>query len=276
MSAAATVAHEPGEAALSSVLAGFARLAIAVSGGVDSTTLAALAHRRPGLRAVMVHAVSPAVPEEATARLRTLAAAEGWDLRLVDAGELVDPRYRANPVDRCFFCKTDLYAAVARIWDGPIASGTNRDDLGDFRPGLRAAAEAGVRHPYVEAGMGKAAVRALARALGLGAVAELPASPCLASRLETGIAVTPERLGLVAAVERLLGERLGPGEQRCRVRADGIEIEIDGTRLAGLDASGRSALLAAVEGVLGAAGVHAPVRLAPYRRGSAFLAGRRG
>lgn len=259
------------EAALRALLAGFDRLAVAVSGGVDSTTLGALAHRLLGARAVLLHAVSPAVPEEATERLCRRAEQEGWALRLIDAGELADPRYRANPVDRCLYCKSSLYAAVRRLHPGPIASGTNRDDLGDFRPGLKAAAAAGVRHPYVEAGMGKAEVRALARSLGLDEFAELPASPCLASRLETGLAVTPERLRLVAAVERLLARRLGPGDLRCRLRADGVELQVESARLAALDARARAALLAEVAALLGGAG--GPVRLAPYRRGSAFVHG---
>ncbi|MCS6779702.1 MAG: hypothetical protein NZ555_08375 [Geminicoccaceae bacterium] len=256
---------------LRTFLASFDRLAIAVSGGVDSTTLGVLAHRVLGARALLVHAVSPAVPAAATERLQALAAGEGFALQLLDARELADPRYRANPIDRCYFCKTNLYAAIRANWDGPIASGTNRDDLGDFRPGLKAAAEAGVRHPYVEAGFDKAAVRALARRLGLGAIADLPASPCLASRLETGLAVSPERLALVAAVERLLENRFGPGDQRCRLRADRVELELPEARLATLEERARAELAAAVAGLLAEHGIGLPVRLAPYRRGSAFV-----
>lgn len=258
-------------ARLRAILLSFPRLAVATSGGVDSTTLAVLAHRVLGPRVLVVHAVSPAVPQEATARLRALAQREGFALREIDAGELADPRYRANPLDRCYFCKHNLYAAIARIFDGPIASGTNCDDLGDFRPGLRAAREAGVRHPYLEAGLDKAAVRALARSLGLGELAELPASPCLASRVETGIAVTPERLALIARIERLLSERFGPGDQRCRLRARGIELELPPERLLALDAPARAALLRAVEALLAQAGLAMPVTVAPYRRGSAFV-----
>jgi len=256
---------------LRTILAGFDRLAVAVSGGVDSTTLGVLAHRLLGPRALLVHAVSPAVPFAATARLRELAAREGMALRLLDAGEFADPRYRANPLDRCYFCKTNLYAAIRRVWTGPIASGTNRDDLGDFRPGLRAAAEAGVHHPYVEAGLDKSAVRRLARTLGLSELADLPASPCLASRLETGVPVTHERLALVVAVERLLEERFGPGDQRCRIRPDRIELELPEQRLASLEEGARADLLAAAGSILAEHGFDLPVRLAPYRRGSAFL-----
>ncbi len=267
---------DTGVARLEALLGTFDRLAIAASGGVDSTTLGVLAHRLLGRRALLVHAVSPAVPASATERLRALAASEGFALRLLDARELADPRYRANPLDRCYFCKLNLYDAVRRVWDGPIASGTNLDDLGDFRPGLRAAGEAGVRHPFVEAGLGKEAVRALARTLGLGPIADLPASPCLASRLETGIPVSPERLALVAEVERLLEERLGPGDQRCRIRADRIELELPERRLEALDPDSRAALLTAAAALVSAHGVELPLRLAPYRRGSAFLGRRAG
>lgn len=262
---------DPGIARLEAILGTFERLAVAVSGGVDSTSLGVLAHRLLGARALLVHAVSPAVPVAATERLRALAAREGFVLRLVDARELADPRYRANPLDRCYFCKLNLYDTIRRVWEGPIASGTNLDDLGDFRPGLRAAEEAAVRHPYVEAGLHKDAIRALARTLGLGPIADLPASPCLASRLETGIPVSPERLALVAEVERLLEARLGPGDQRCRIRADRIELELPERRLEALDHDARAALLAAVAAIVAEHGVELPLRLAPYRRGSAFL-----
>ncbi|MBM3523852.1 MAG: adenine nucleotide alpha hydrolase, partial [Alphaproteobacteria bacterium] len=233
-------------ASLEAVLDAIGPLAVAVSGGVDSTTLAVLAHRRLGSRARMMHAVSPAVPPEATARVRGLAVAEGWRLEVIDAGEFGDERYRANPADRCFYCKTNLYGAIAARTTATIASGTNRDDLDDWRPGLKAAAEHGVRHPYVEAGIDKAGVRVIARELGLGEIAELPASPCLSSRVETGIAIDPAELALVHAVETLVAERLRAKTVRCRVRRDGLVVELDTAAHDALSAGEREAIAAAV------------------------------
>ena len=203
-------------------------------------TLAALSHRVLGSdHALMVHAVSPAVPAEATDRVRAQAQRDGWTLRVIDAGEFADPRYRANPVNRCFFCKTNLYGAVATVTGRQIVSGANTSDLGEYRPGLDAARDHAVRHPYVEAGFDKAAVRALARDLGLGEeIAELPAAPCLSSRVETGISIAPETLDFIHAVERLVGSSLGAEAGRgravrCRVRGSGIVVELDFVELSG-------------------------------------------
>ena len=146
---------------------------------------------------------------------------------LLDAGEQADARYRANPVDRCYYCKTNLYARIREATPDPIASGTNRDDLDDFRPGLRAAAERDVVHPYVEAGLDKASVYALAADLGLDDLERLPAQPCLASRVETGIAIAPDDLAFIDAVESRLAVRLGAeAVLRCRVTHKGIVIEL--------------------------------------------------
>jgi uncharacterized protein len=255
-------------AELEATLRGLGAVEVAVSGGVDSLTLAAAAHQVLGARARLRHATSPAVPPEATVRTRALAAARGWSLDVFDAGEFADPRYRANPANRCFFCKTNLYGAIAaRAGDGAgvIVSGTNTDDLADWRPGLEAAAAHGVRHPFVEAAIAKATVRALAARLGLGSVAELPASPCLSSRIETGIRVEPELLALVHRAERLVGEALAPRTVRARLRAAGLVVELDADALGRL-APRRADLAAAL-----AALTDRPVSFAPYRTGSAFL-----
>src|ERR1700736_1523991 len=153
---------------LAGLLTQMGDVAVAVSGGVDSMTLAALTHDILGTRGVMYHAVSPAVPARATARVREQADQRGWRLELFDAGEFADPRYRANPSNRCFFCKTNLYGAVRARTEHQIVSGTNIDDLGEFRPGLEAARDYAVRHPYVEAGLDKRAVRRLAARPGPG------------------------------------------------------------------------------------------------------------
>ena len=195
--------------ALQRVLRTTAAPVIAVSGGVDSMTLAALAALSlPDV--LMVHAVSAAVPHEATQRVREAAARRGWSLTVLEAGEFEDPEYRANPADRCFHCKTHLYGSIRARTPRPILSGANTDDLGEWRPGLDAARRHGVRHPYIEAGVGKRGIRSLARALGLGEIAELPASPCLSSRVETGIRIEPRTLAFIHRVETAVTTRIGP------------------------------------------------------------------
>lgn len=249
-------------------LASMDRVAVAISGGVDSVTLATFAHRHHG-HVQMLHAVSPAVPAEATSRVAALARQEGWRLSLLDAGEFRDPRYRANPLDRCFYCKTSLYGAIAGAAEGvAIVSGTNLDDLGEYRPGLIAAREHGVRHPFVEAAMDKAAVRALARELDLGDVADLPAAPCLSSRVETGIAIEPGQLAMVHAVERFVAQQLRPRTVRCRVRRAGLVVELDEASLAGLGVEAQRDLRESIRSMTGAG---REVTLAPYRNGSAFV-----
>jgi uncharacterized protein len=246
-------------------------VAVAVSGGVDSMTLAVVAHRTLGERAQMIHAVSPAVPPDASARVRRYAERAGWRLSVIDAGEFADARYRANPANRCFFCKTNLYAAMAQLTDAVLVSGTNLDDLGDYRPGLRAAAEYGVRHPYVEAGIDKQGVRALARSLGLDDLAQLPAAPCLSSRIETGIAIDAATLTMVDAVEKRLRDELKPKTVRCRVRREVIAIELDEAALSALGPAERQAWAARVAQSFQAIGNERRVEFQPYRMGSAFL-----
>lgn len=247
-------------------------IAVAVSGGIDSLTLAALAQAaHPEVE--MFHAVSAAVPGDATARVERLAGERNWRLRIVEAGEFDDADYVANPTNRCFFCKTNLYGTIGRHTTSQMVSGANTDDLGEYRPGLDAARHHAVRHPYLEAGIDKRTVRALARMAGLGDLSELPAAPCLSSRVETGIAIRPEVLRAIHAVERDLAGDFPRGTVRCRVRAAGVVIELDPATLAALGPDRRSAVSAEVarrfEGLLPATALS----FAAYRNGSAFLQG---
>ena len=258
-------------AALRACLRGLGDIAVAVSGGVDSMTLAVVAGRALGPDTKMYHAVSPAVPPDATCRVRAYAAREGWPLEVMDAGEFGDDRYRANPANRCYFCKTNLYGAMAARATGTLVSGTNVDDLGDFRPGLAAASEHAVRHPYVEAGLRKRDVRALARSLGLDDLAELPAAPCLSSRVETGIAIDAGDLAAINRVEVRVRAALSPQSVRCRVRREAVVIELDSPALDRFEPGAREAMADEVRAAFGARLGGRPVRFAPYRMGSAFL-----
>jgi uncharacterized protein len=256
-------------AQLAARLAHHTQLAIAVSGGVDSMTLAAFAHRlhqSGGMGLVeMIHAVSPAVPPAATERVRARAEREGWQLTVTGAGEFDDQRYRDNPVNRCYFCKANLYDRIRGLTTGAIASGANVDDLGDYRPGLLAAAERAVVHPYIEAEMDKTAVRALARQLGLDEVAELPAQPCLSSRVETGIAIDPADLAFIDLMETRLSALAPAGMAvRCRVTHAGITIE------AGTTAADAEPLAVLARALCEAHG-RALVGVGPYRRGAMFV-----
>jgi uncharacterized protein len=247
---------------------------IAVSGGVDSMTLASFAHRTLGRGAVrMVHAVSPAVPRAATVRVKARGLAEGWRLELADAGEFADERYRANPVNRCYFCKSNLYGLLAAMPGNAVLSGANCDDLGDYRPGLEAAAENAVRHPYIEAGFAKADVRALARALDLPELAALPSSPCLSSRVETGLRIEAAALAMIDDTEEWLKDALAPRTVRCRLRKQGVVIELDEETIAGLTPDRRARLIAEMR-------ERRPdmdggeIEIVAYRRGSAFVGAR--
>jgi pyridinium-3,5-biscarboxylic acid mononucleotide sulfurtransferase len=178
---------------------------VAFSGGVDSSVAAAVAARALGGRALALTAVSPAVATGELDGARRVADAIGIAHETIATRELARAGYRRNGPDRCYHCKTELYDALATVAAergyAALLSGANADDAGDWRPGLRAAAEHGVRHPLLEAGVGKAQVRELARRLALPS-AEKPASPCLASRIPYGTAVSPATLARIDRAER--------------------------------------------------------------------------
>ena len=244
---------------------------VAVSGGVDSMTLAAFAHNKFGSNGIqMVHAVSPAVPLAATTRLREHAAANNWSLTEINAGEFLDPFYRINPVNRCFYCKTNLYRTIRTLGDGAILAGTNCDDLDDYRPGLIAAKDYDVKHPYVEAGMNKDAVRALARNLGLNQFAQLPSSPCLSSRIQTGIKIEEDQLALVDKLETWLQSFIKAKTIRCRILREGLVIELDLETLNQLSKNEKKHLIRGVARQLPHS-FSRTVRIESYERGRAFV-----
>ncbi len=187
---------------------------VCYSGGLDSGFVLAVAHEQLGLRAVGLTAAGPALApserEDAAAFAKQIGAAH----EIIDAGEIDVTDYVANGPDRCFHCKTALYVAAERFRKdrgmAHVVNGTNLDDLGDYRPGLEAAKNAGVRSPLVEVGFHKADVREAAKLMGLR-LWDKPAAACLASRIPYGTAVTPERLSQVAGLEaeiRALGFRV--------------------------------------------------------------------
>ena len=203
---------------LRDLLAELEQVVVCFSGGVDSGYLLAEAVGVLGDRAVALTAVSPSLASEEGAAARNLAEQLGARHLLVDTAEVDDPRYAANPVNRCYFCKVEVYgraiSEAARLGTHRVVDGFNRDDRGDHRPGRQAAKEHGVRSPLDDAGFTKADIREAARRLGLP-VWNKPALACLSSRFPYGAAITPERLTQVAACERVLREH---GFSICRVR----------------------------------------------------------
>jgi uncharacterized protein len=206
------------------VLRGLGRCAVAFSGGIDSTVVAKAAHLALGDGAVAVTADSPSVARAELADARRLAALIGIRHEIIATEEFANPDYLRNDGSRCFHCKDELYSRIealsARLGVSVICSGANLDDQGDYRPGLKAAGEHGVRHPLMEAGLTKRDVRELALHWGLPTW-DKPASPCLSSRLAPGVAVSRERTARVEAAELYLRQL---GLRECRVRLHENEL----------------------------------------------------
>jgi pyridinium-3,5-biscarboxylic acid mononucleotide sulfurtransferase len=203
---------------LLAILRQLKRVVVAFSGGIDSTVVAQAAFLAVGEDAVAVTADSASVPRAELESAVALARRIGIAHRMVRTEEFDDPDYLRNDGARCYFCKDELYSRLEtllpELGDAVICSGANLDDRGDYRPGLKAAAEHRVRHPLQEAGFTKAEVRELAREWGLPTW-DKPASPCLSSRLAPGLPVTKERTAMVEAAEAFLHEL---GIRECRVR----------------------------------------------------------
>jgi len=205
-------------------------VAVAYSGGVDSAVVARAAVQALGDNAVAVTAVSPSLAAGEREAAEALARQIGIRHLFINTSEFENPEYVRNSPDRCYHCKTELYLRLERLLPelgvAHLVNGANLDDRGDYRPGMQAAREHGVRSPLIEAGLTKQQVRALARYWQLP-VWDKPASPCLSSRIAYGLEATPERVSRVDAAERYLRELMRTGELRVRHEAhDLARIEV--------------------------------------------------
>lgn len=257
---------DPSRARLLALLKGLDRALVAFSGGIDSTLVLRLAVEHAAEKVVAVTAVSPSLAGRDLENARAVAAEIGVTHILVESGEADDPRYRRNDPQRCYFCKTNVYDSLIEYagregfrW---ILDGTNADDVGDHRPGLRAAREHGVRSPLQEAGLGKDAIRSWARELGLSNW-NRPANACLSSRIPYGSEVTPEKLAVVEAAEAAL-QQLGFHEFRVRHHDQVARLEVAPAEFARV-----LECREAIERAMKAAGfLYATLDLAGFRSGS--------
>ena len=200
---------------------------VAFSGGVDSSLVLAVSKAVLGKRVLAVTAASPSVSDRELAASRAIARELGVEHQIVNTREMDNPKYRENPVNRCFYCKSELYSALRALADArgfaSVVNGINKDDLGDHRPGIAAAKEAGVLSPL--AGFCKPEVRELARRIGLS-VWKKPAMPCLSSRVPYGTPISTETLSMIERAEDLLFS-LGFSQLRVRHLGDTARIELE-------------------------------------------------
>lgn len=242
---------------------------VGFSGGVDSTYLAIVAQDALGGRALAVIGRSASYPAVQWETARRVAERFGVAVLEVDTDEMNDPRYAANPVNRCYFCKSELWSRLRPIAEARglavVVDGTNADDLGDHRPGRQAAEEREVRSPLAELGFTKADIRALSRVRDIPTWAQ-PSSPCLSSRLPYGTAVTAERLAMVERAESALRALGITGDLRVRHFGETARVELAREELAAWSEPPRRA---AIERALLAAG-YATVELDPrgFRSGA--------
>lgn len=224
---------------------------VGYSGGVDSTFLAVIAREVLGRENVLaVLGRSDSVPADQASRAEAIAEERDIALRVVATGELSDPRYTANPVNRCYFCKTVLWALLAPMARDHgmqvVVDGTNADDGGEYRPGAQAAREHGVESPLAIVGLTKSEIRLLSRERGLATWSQ-PSAPCLASRIPYGLSVTSERLSQIERAEQSLRALGIEGDLRVRHHGDVARIEMDpGVIDTWLDAQNARRLVAAV------------------------------